>query len=248
MADSLFDTNTNPDQNNNVAKQEIIAKWKDKSREELEAAKAESDLYIKTLERQKDEMRNDILALRSDTQTRANLEDLLNQLNSAREPQRETPPAIEDQPKALNVEDIDKLVTDRMQQHRLREMETSNFNAVQKRLNERFGANTKDVLKEQASTLGLSDEDVNVLAKKSPEAFFRVMGLNEQQTGNNFQAPPRNDRRMDSFVPKTVKRDYAYYQELKKTKPMLYLDPKIAVQMHNDAMEQGEAFFSGAAG
>jgi hypothetical protein len=247
MADSLFDTN--PDHGNQDARAEIIAKWKDKPADELLNAKAESDLYIKTMERRMDEMRNDLLAAKNDTQTRANLEDLLNQLNSAREqPQREQPHAIEDQPKPLNVEDIDKLVTDRMQQHRLREIETSNFNAVQKRLNERFGQNTANVLKEQASTLGLSDEDVNSLAKKSPEAFFRVMGLNEQQTGNNFQAPPRTDRRMDSYVPKTVKRDYAYYQELKKTQPMLYLDPKIAVQMHNDAMEQGEAFFSGARG
>jgi hypothetical protein len=241
MADSLFQE-TPPDQDPNAARAEIIAKWKDKPADELLNAKAESDLYIKTMERRMDEMRTDLLAAKNDTQTRANLQELLDQLNSQREPQTPNTPAIDDQPKTLKPEDIEAMVTDKMQQHRLREIETGNFNTVQKRLNERFGQNTASVLKEQASTLGLSDEDVNALARKSPEAFFRVMGLQEQQR-ENFQTPPRTDRRNESFIPRAVKRDYAYYQELKKTKPMIYLDPKIAVQMHNDAMEQGEAFF-----
>jgi hypothetical protein len=30
---------------------------------------------------------------------------------------------------------------------------------------------------------------------------------------------------------------------MKKTNPKLYLDPKIAVQMHNDAIELGDAFY-----
>jgi hypothetical protein len=38
------------------------------------------------------------------------------------------------------------------------------------------------------------------------------------------------------------KRTWAYYQELKKTNPKLYLDPKISVQMDKDAIALGDAF------
>ena len=47
------------DQGNSNERDEITAKWKDKPQDELLKAKVESDLYIKTLERQKDELRNE---------------------------------------------------------------------------------------------------------------------------------------------------------------------------------------------
>ncbi len=91
----------------------------------------------------------------------------------------------------------------------------------------------------------MSIEDVNALAKKSPEAFFRVMGLNEKQS-DLFQTPPKSGQRNDNFAPKgQTKRDWAYYQEMKKANPKMYLDPKIAVQMHNDVLAIGEEAFYG---
>jgi hypothetical protein len=77
---------------------------------------------------------------------------------------------------------------------------------------------------------------------KSPEAFFRVMGLERRKPSDPFQAPPQQRAANDNFAPKVQRRDWNYYQELKKTNPLMYLDPKISVQMEKDAQELGAAF------
>jgi len=62
----------------------------------------------------------------------------------------------------------------------------------------------------------------------------------------NFQSPPRSDNRTGSFTPQGPKeRTWAYYQELKKTNPKVYYDPKTQVQMHHDAVALEEKFKDG---
>src|SRR5437868_7137835 len=56
---------------------ELTAKWKDKPLEELLKAKVESDLYIKTLKKQKDELRADYLSQREELLAKAKLEELI---------------------------------------------------------------------------------------------------------------------------------------------------------------------------
>ena len=53
-----------------------------KTDKDLARGKYEADLYVKTLERQLDELRNDHLKLREDYTARAKLEELLGQLEA----------------------------------------------------------------------------------------------------------------------------------------------------------------------
>jgi len=230
------------DQPDASLREEITNKWKDKPVEELLKAKVESDLYIKSLERQKDELRNDYLKQRDELLTKAKFEEYIQKMESLKDGQVTEPKVNEVSEPKYDPKEIESLVLNKINETKKIEKETENFNRVQMKLQERFGNNYQSVLREQQINLGLSDSDVNDLAKKSPEAFFRMMNLNEG-TKESFQAPPRSNQRMDNFAPKVQKRDYNYYQELKKTNPRLYLDPKIAVQMHNDAVELGESFF-----
>lgn len=236
----LFDV---PPTNDTSLRDELTLKWKDKPADELLKAKVESDLYIKSLERQKDELRADYLKQRDELLTKAKFEEYLDRIDkSSNNLQVAIPPANEVENK-YDPREIESLIQNKISESKIVEKETENFHQVQNRLKEKFGDNYANVLKEQQSTLGLSDADVNALAKKSPEAFFRLMGLNQQQQ-DSFQAPPRSGQRNDSFAPKGApKRNWAYYQEMKKTNPMLYLDPKLSVQMHNDAVELGDAFY-----
>lgn len=41
------------------------------------------------------------------------------------------------------------------------------------------------------------------------------------------------------------KRTESYYKKLKEKDPNIYLDPKFAVQMHNDAVALGASYFDG---
>jgi hypothetical protein len=238
--DDLF-TADQPDES--TIRQEIEQKWKEKFPDapaELLEAKINSDLYIKTLERQKDELRIDFMKAQEQIQSSANLQELIDRLNQKTAPEALTPKPDETPGKPEPI-DFDKLFEQKYEQKKRADQELSNFNRVQQKLQERFGHNAGSVLQEQAQSLGLSKEDVNSLAKKSPDAFFRMLGL-DQQKEDLFMAPPRSDVRRDLFAPKATKRDWNFYQDLKKKNPTEYWAPKTQLQMHRDAEALGDAF------
>lgn len=223
-------------------REELLAKWKDKSPEEVLKAKVESDLHIKTLEREKAELYSEYTKQHDELLAKSKLEELIDRLEKTpRDNQVALPIANEVKEPKYDPAEIEKLVLSKIQETEHKKKELANYSVVETKLKEKFGSNFSAVLKEQQNTLGLSDSDVNSLAMKSPEAFFRVMGLNNE-TKDNYLTPPRNNQRNDSFAPRVQKRDWAYYQELKKTNPKMYLDPKISSQMEKDAQELGAAF------
>src|SRR6185312_4472040 len=229
-------------------RQQLTTKWKEKfptADDELIKSKVDSDIYVKMLERQKDELRADYIKAQEEIQKGKALETLIDRLNN-RDIQQPTTPqkAPENTPPSLGKDDIEKLIQDRYEQNKRIEIETRNFNDVQAKLRDRYGSNAGEILREQSDTLGLSKEEVNALAKKSPEAFFRVMGLNNQGQ-DLFMAPPRSDVRNDNFAPKTQKRTWNFYQDMKRKDPTKYWDPKTQLQMHRDAESLGNAFEDG---
>lgn len=224
-------------------REEILLKWKDKSKEEILEAKAESDLYIKTILKQKDELREDYLKQREELLAKAKFEELLDRFENAPKEILSNTPAKEEESPKYNPKEIESLIENKIRQTKIIEQETKNFQTVETKLRERYGDNYKSVLREQQNSLGLSSDDINNLAKKSPEAFFRMTGLDTVKN-ESFETPPRNNQRNNNFAPRgEVKRNYAYYQELKKADPKIYFDSKISVQMHNDALAMGDRFY-----
>lgn len=241
MADSLLDGD--PIITETAERDAIIAKWKDKPREELEAAKAESDLYIKTLTARLDDLKKDYLDIREQHQASTQLKELIDRLEKAPKPGQEDSRDTqrEEVPPALKPEDIETLVSHKFSEHQRALKQQENFVSVQAKLREQLGENYQEVYKQRLDNLGLTKEFADDLAKNYPTAFMNTFGLN--QTKSNFDVNlPRSSVRPSSFAPKTQKRDWAYYQELKKTNPRLYLDPKIAIQMHDDAIALGDEF------
>ena len=76
MADSLLDNDPQVDQTKND-REELLSKWKDKSKEEILAAKIESDLFIKTQNARFDNIRDDYLKLREEANATASLKELI---------------------------------------------------------------------------------------------------------------------------------------------------------------------------
>lgn len=222
-------------------------KWQEKFPDapaELIEAKAHSDYHIKTIEANNAELRQMYQEAKDELTAKAKWDEYLDRLNSNK-PQSDLvaqPPANE-RTEPMDLTKIEELVQKKIQETENQKRESENFKKVQSKLQERFGNNYAEVLQEQQDNLGLSKEEINSLAKKSPEAFFRVLGLNDQPT-EGFVTPPRNNQRNNSFAPKVDRRDYNYYQNLKKTDPKLYLDPKIQVQMEKDALAMGMDFFN----
>lgn len=219
-------------------REELLNKWKDKSKEELLEAKINSDLFVKTLTRRQDEISKDYLTMKEQLDATASLQELRDQIVNAKASNSNTP-ANEDERAKEQPVDIDKRVREIFEETRRSERAAANAATVQNKMKEHFGDNYQTALR----NTGLSDARIQEIAMESPEVIFKLVGLNNDRQ-ETFQSPPRSAQRNDSFAPRgQTKRDEAYYRELKKSNPKLYLDPKIAVQMHNDAMEQGEAFF-----
>jgi len=252
MNDNLLDQNSGDNETIDTNKnylQELVGEGKKfKSPEELARGKAESDLYIKHLERGRDELREDYLKLREESVARQKLEELIGQLES--KTQQPTPSADTQKPDGniqpqYDSKAIESLVSSKIQEHELTRKQEQNFNAVRAKLQERFGTNYQASLKTQIDSLGLTEDFINDLARKHPTVLFKTLGIDAPVQRENFQSPPRSDQSSNSFSPQTNKRTWNYYQNLKNTSPKVYWDPKTQVQMMHDSVQLGDEFKDG---
>lgn len=217
-----------------------------KTVEDLAKGKVESDNYIKELESRLDEQREQYLKLFGESTTRAKLEDLVNQIREPRPSDQGTNPAgIQDNIKpSYDPSQIESVVSRKIQEIEFKKTQSENLSQVQVKLQEKFGDNYTQILNQQSQALGLSKEYVNDLAATQPKAFYRLFGMEDQPTRNVFQTPPRSEQRSE-FKPTVQKRSWSFYQDLKKTNPKLYSDPKTQYQLHKDAESLGSDFMDG---
>jgi hypothetical protein len=212
-----------------------------KTNEELARGKYEADSYIEILKKRQDELRDDYLKMREEVMAKAKLEDLIKELDTKKSTVQE--PKDETQVKP-ELPDLDKLFSDKITQHELSKKREANLRAVKEKLTERFGKNYQGTVKQQIEDLGISEEVFNQMAQNYPNMVYKSLGLDQPQKTETFQAPPRNAvQGMPSFGKKD--RTWSYYQELKKTDPKLYYNPKIANQMQEDYQRLGSAFEDG---
>ena len=219
-----------------------------KDEKALARSKYESDLYIRTMERRMDELRSDYLKEREENTAKAKLQEMIDKLQSQQQSTSSyEPPVKEDKmPTPFDPGQLESLVSTKIHEHEISRKQSENFNIVKNKLKERFGNNYQANLKEQIESLGLTEEDVNALARKSPTAFMRSLGLDQPQQTESFQAPPRSSAGGNAFKPTgPAKRTWSFYQKMKKENPKQYVDSKTTIQMHNDAIELGEAFNDG---
>lgn len=252
MTENLFetqDTEIEIDPNKNYLEELVGDGRKFKTVDDLAKGKYESDLYINSLTKNLDELREDYMKLRSEYTARASLQEMVDQLSKDRQltSRDDTDDSKEDdKPGLVDLTQIDELVSKKIQEKEVQRKQEENFNTVKARLVERYGKNFANVIKEQQEVLGLSTDYVNSIARSSPQAFFRLMGLDTDNKQNTFQSPPRSQR-SDSFSPRLPeKRTWSYYEKMRKDNPTLYNDPKTHVQMHKDRVELGQEFEDGS--
>lgn len=252
MADSLFDqTDTNFDQNKDYLEELIgpggkfdVTKYNNNRDEAIKAMAKGKAFADKTLEhklREFDELREAFIqksaeadAKASESEAKAKFEELVTRYENslkAKDTDDTQKPGPVVQP--FDPSQIETVVTNKIQEIEQRRREQENLTRVNSRLKERFGENAQNVLKDKMNTLGLTQEDIDRLAKRSPEAFFNTIGLNQQQT-EQFQSPPRNSVRSDNFSPQTNVRDAVYYEKMRKEDPKKYFSPDVSVQRLKD--------------
>lgn len=249
--DTLFDNNnTLPDfdDNKNWLEELVGDAKKFKSPEDLAKGKAEADRYIKTLEQQKDEIRNMYLGLKEQVDGRAKLEDLIDRIEKGKTRDSDDSLTPEDKEKTptFDPSQLKGMIAQQFQEAEIEKRQANNYAEVQKKLKEEFGPRVNEALKEKMDTLMIDDAYMVGTAKRSPQAFYSLMGMTGQpaQQETMFQAPPRTTQRPVTFSQQdNGARTLSYYQKLQETNPKTYLDPKIQVQMDKDSQALGTAFF-----
>jgi hypothetical protein len=195
--------------------------------------KVYSDRTIEHKNKEFDELREAALKWRADSVAKARFDEYVKTHNNGQSNTDTTHTPVDEvkQPQ-LDPVKIKEFVRTEFQQMKDIEREEANLNRVESQLRERFGENSKQVLKEKMNTLNLSQDDLKYLAKKSPEAVMNALGLNQQQ--DTYQAPPRGDLRSDSFKPETTLRDAVYWEKMRTTNSKEYFSPKNSVQRLKD--------------
>ncbi len=258
--DNLLDDKSEPafDETKNYFEDLVGEGRKFKDEKELAKSKVLGDLYIKDIVRQKDELANSYIELKAQYDAQAKLVDLVDRIGEKRTNNDDTFNVIKNVSNAshlhnepdnsIDLDSLDKRFEQLLTKREKAQIENENLKKSQKMLREGLGDNYVNVIRSRIDDLEMSEEDVNTLAKRSPKMLARVFGIELEQkfnTPNMFQSPPVSQRRSDTFKPTVQKRTWSYYQEQKKTNPRIFLDPKIAIQMHDDHIALGSAFEDG---
>jgi len=246
MPNDLFAGSDNESQDTKDFYAELVGEGKKfKDNQALARGKYLADQTVEEMKARLDELRADYQTLQQTREAGATLKDLVDQLKTQKPSEGNFTPTAKDENVQPTAEDFKAQAKAAYAEIRAAEIADQNLNIVLQRLREEHGENYQSALQAQRENLHLTNDEVNALARRSPEAFFRVMGMTGQRQDNTFQTPPKSAMRSDSFSPTTNKRTWTYYQNLKKTDRNLYYSPKIFNQMLKDAEDLGPAFKDG---
>lgn len=232
------------DPNKNYLEDLVGEGKKFKDNESLARGKFESDQYVELMKKRMDTLRNDYLQLKTDYDSRAKLEDLIESMTQRQQSaSSDAPDAKEESRPQFDPTQVEQLVSSKIQEHEQTKRQEENYNKVRAKLREHYGDNFQNVLRRETESLGLSEEFVNNLARSHPDVLYKTLGLDQAKGDNLFQTPPQSGR---TFAPVTEqKKTWSFYQKMKATDPKTYYNPKTQVQMHKDAIALGEEFKDG---
>lgn len=134
-----------------------------------------------------------------------------------------------------------------LQQEKAQAVAESNRAEVNSALTDMFGDGAADAVKARADELGMTVEQINIMAASSPKACLALFSkpttnadqdkdrAHSHQTNVNTQAQEENPA-VDSGTK-------AYYDNLRRTNPQAYMSSAVQNQMMKDAQANPEKFF-----
>lgn len=211
--------------------------------EVLAKGKLEADGYIKNLEDQLTQMREDLK--KKDYQAEV-LSHLQTQAAGTTDAKPEGPNnnngSTNDQNTTANIseEDLKSLVEKTLTQREKDSLVNQNLSYVDKELDKAFGTEAVDVVKKKAAELGMSMDRLKDIASESPNAFLTLVG---EKPKTPFNPMVQGSVRTEGVnMQTTADRNWAYYQNLRRTDSNTYYSPKVQQQLMEDKMRLGDKF------
>lgn len=242
-------TGQNTDQTNQAANQEdwlakvVEAKGETfKDVQVLAKSKLESDAYIKQLEDQAKQLREELTKqdysaellkqLQNKAPDTTNGNPVEPKTNNGSTNSGETKPDVsEDAVKAL----VEKTIAQRETEAVAKE----NARVIQEKLTAKYGTEAKAHVEQKAKALGISYAKLEELALESPNAFLALIGEPTVEPRPVINGSV-NTQSLAQQSPNT--RDWNYYTNIRKTNRSLYFSPAFQQQMFNDKLALGDKF------
>jgi len=214
--------------------------------EALAIGKIEADKFIETLQAETAELRIQLATAITKSDSTDTLEKLMTELaNKSNVPSVDktvNPPTdLVNQTKALTQEDIVKLIEAREAEH----VQTANLAKAMAEAQKVYGDRLVESLAAKATELGIPVTDIEALAKRSPLAFFNLIGLNQRESTTRPMA--RGGQTLTPNISSgNGERNHSYYENLKKTMgaTKFVMDIALQSQRHKDMARLGDAWDS----
>jgi len=170
----------------------------------------DKDEFINTLKEENQETR----------QMYSTLEERMNSMEEISEVLKGKEQVVDNQNTNLDENALVGKVIDNLNQKQTQDLQDKNYTNVLSRLDQEFGsAHIEEKVAQAAQANGLSIDDMRETARKSPTAFYNLVGLKGQTNTAQNPAPTRG-----TVVPpqETLDKGFSYYSELMRTNPKEY--------------------------
>lgn len=174
---------------------------------------ADKDEFIKTLESENQKTREMYASLAE----RATNLDQINEVLDRSEQD------VNSQDTSLDEDALVGKVIDNLNKKQTEQKMQQNYETVLQRLNNEFGEQHIEAkVQEAAQTNGLSVSDMLETARKSPQAFYKLVGLEGQRQVRT----PTPTHSSVTTPTETGEKDFAYYSRLMRDNPREYFKPE----------------------
>jgi len=178
----------------------------------LQKRLTDKDEFINTLKEESQQAR----------QMYSGLEERMNNMESISEVLKgQQKQVVEPQDTSLDENALVGKVIDNLNRKQTEDLHQSNYSAVLSRLDQEFGAqHIEDKVAAAALANGLSMDDMVQTARKSPTAFYKLVGVASGTTPQRSMPSPTHGSQVTPQD--TGAKDFAYYSNLMKTNPKEY--------------------------
>lgn len=229
-----------------------------KDTEALARSRIEVESFAETLKAEAREKEAEIARLHKELNARISLEEAVSKITAPSSNNAQTsnqPSANDDESNAfggnvkggLTAEQAEKLFEKKLLIAQQELVHQSNLAHVAQELDKVWGADRDVRLRVKSRELGLSEDQVDGIAKNNPKALLAMFGVGAAETrttGTQQVTPPRSSVPMGQSKITPGVKNKAYWDAMKQSDSALYFSQSMTIERHRSAVELGDGYFN----
>lgn len=226
----------------NVSVEDLVGEGKKYADEnELAKAYANADGYIQKLKAEKARIEAEAKVLRDLAE---NKEDRSKDSDSRNKPPVNAGDPKDDKEDSQNKTDLSQKIAEELEKLDKTKAFTNNVNEVSERLSNFYGGSkeAQKAINAKAKEMKVDVDWLMDIAGRSPTAFYNTVGI-DQRSLSTPNANTGGNVNTSALDKNTGRRNFKYYEEMRKTSPKQYYSPAVQKELYKDARELGEKFY-----